>query len=167
MTAAWWGGPTNMGIAMFPDGDPAVANGKPAAELSGIVNGVEHQRSRSSEGRYRPVGAAFAIAPTVSVVIPVKNEARNLPIVFRTVPAWVDEVILVDGRSVDDKLAVARRCRPDIKIVTQPATGKGDALLAGFAACTSDIVVMIDGDGSTDGAEIIRFVAALVAGADY
>jgi len=103
----------------------------------------------------------------VSVVIPVKNEARNLPIVFRTVPAWVDEVILVDGRSVDDTLAVARRCRPDIKIVNQPATGKGDALLAGFAACTSDIVVMIDGDGSTDGAEIIRFVAALVAGADY
>ena len=38
---------------------------------------------------------------------------------------------------------------------------------AGFAACTSDIIVMIDGDGSTDGAEIIRFVAALVAGADY
>ncbi|MDX6389610.1 MAG: hypothetical protein QOJ73_673, partial [Streptosporangiaceae bacterium] len=71
-----------MGIAMFPDGDPAVANGKLSAELTGIVNGVEHQRSRSSEGRYRPVGTEFAIAPTVSVVIPVKNEARNLPIVF-------------------------------------------------------------------------------------
>ena len=53
-----------MGIAMFPDGDPAVANGKPSAELSGIVNGVEHHRSRSGEGRYRPVGAAFAIELT-------------------------------------------------------------------------------------------------------
>lgn len=156
-----------MGIAMFPDGDPAVANGKPAAELTGIVNGVEHQRSRSSEGRYRPVGAEFAIAPTVSVVIPVKNEARNLPIVFRTVPAWVDEVVLVDGRSVDDTLAVARQCRPDVKIVNQTGKGKGDALLAGFDACSGDIIVMIDGDGSTDGAEITRFVAALVGGADY
>ena len=107
------------------------------------------------------MGAAFAIAPTVSVVIPGKNEARNLPIVFRTVPAWVDEVVLVDGRSVDDTLAVARQCRPDVKIVNQAAQGKGDALRAGFEACSGDIIVMIDGDGSTDGAEITRFVAAL------
>lgn len=155
-----------MGIVAFPEGDP-VANGKLSADLSDIMTGTDHQSSRPSQRQYRPVGAAFAIAPTVSVVIPVKNEARNLPIVFRTVPAWVDEVILVDGRSVDDTLAVARRCRPDIKIVNQIATGKGDALLAGFAACTGDIIVMIDGDGSTDGAEIVRFVAALVAGADY
>ena len=115
--------------------------------------------------------AAFAggdsHAPTVSVVIPVKNEARNLPIVFRTLPPWVNEVVLVDGRSVDDTVAVARQCDPGVKIVHQAGTGKGDALLAGFAACTGDIIVMIDGDGSTDGAEMIRFVAALVAGADF
>ncbi len=75
--------------------------------------------------------------------------------------------MLVDGHSVDDTIAVARQCRPDIKIVTQPGTGKGDALLAGFAACTGDIIVMMDGDGSTEGSEIARFVGALVAGADY
>jgi len=101
------------------------------------------------------------------VVIPVKNEARNLPIVLSSLPAWVDEVVLVDGQSVDETVAVARQCHPDIKIVHQIGAGKGNALLAGFAACTGDILVMIDGDGSTDGAEIIRFVAALVAGADY
>ena len=37
----------------------------------------------------------------------------------------------------------------------------------GSQACTSDIVVMMDGDGSTEGEEIVRFVSALVAGADY
>jgi hypothetical protein len=37
----------------------------------------------------------------------------------------------------------------------------------GFEAAKSDIIVMIDADGSTDGAEITRFVAALLAGADY
>jgi glycosyltransferase involved in cell wall biosynthesis len=156
-----------MGIAMFPEGDPAVANGKPSAQLSSIVNGLGHKPPRPGQSNYRPISAAFAIGPTVSVVIPVKNEARNLPIVFRTLPDWVDEVVLVDGRSVDDTLAVARRCRPDVKIVNQTGAGKGDALLAGFDACTGDIIVMIDGDGSTDGAEIVRFVGALVAGADY
>src|SRR5215469_9122901 len=117
--------------------------------------------------RYRPVSAAFAIAPTVSVVIPVKNEALNLPPVLGALPDWVTEVVLVDGRSVDDTVDVARRCRPDIKIFTQPKTGKGDALLAGFKACTGDIIVMMDGDGSTAASEVVRFVGALVAGADY
>ena len=154
-----------MGIAAFQQGDP-LAQSKPA-EKGGTAAGAEHQTAAESPRSYRQVNAGFAINPTVSVVIPVKNEARNLPIVFRTLPHWVDEVVLVDGRSVDDSVAVARQCHPGIKVVHQTGAGKGDALLAGFAACTGDIIVMIDGDGSTDGAEIIRFVAALVAGADY
>jgi glycosyltransferase involved in cell wall biosynthesis len=126
--------------------------------------------SRNGTGddvRYRPLSATFAIAPTVSVVIPVKNEEKNLPLVLRSVPEWVEDVVVVDGRSSDDTVAVARRCRPNVRIVTQPGRGKGDALRAGFRACTGDIVVMMDGDGSTPGGEITRFVAALVAGADY
>ena len=46
------------------------------------------------------------------------------------------------------------------KIVHQTGKGKGDALLAPLAGFTSDIIVMIDdGDGSTDGGEITRFVS--------
>ena len=37
--------------------------------------------------------------PSVSVVIPAKNEARNLEHVFATIPEWVDEIVLVDGHS--------------------------------------------------------------------
>jgi hypothetical protein len=44
---------------------------------------------------------------------------------------------------------------------------KGDALATGFAACTGDIIVMLDADGSTDAGEIPRFVAALRSGADF
>jgi glycosyltransferase involved in cell wall biosynthesis len=130
-------------------------------------NGSADDTAGLTQSEYRLVNAEFALAPTVSVVIPVKNEARNLPAVLGSLPDWIDEVVLIDGRSVDDTVAVAKECYPDIKIVRQAGVGKGDALLTGFAACTSDIIVMIDGDGSTDGAEIIRFVAALVAGADY
>ena len=52
-------------------------------------------------------------------------------------------------------------------IVNQTGRGKGDALRAGFAAATGDIIVMLDADGSTDASEIPRFVAALVNGADF
>ena len=104
----------------------------------------------------------FAITPTVSVIIPARNEAANLPHVLGTLPTWVNEVVLVDGHSVDDTVAVTRALCPRAKVVTQPGRGKGDALHAGFAAATGDILVAIDADGSTDGAEIIRFVGALV-----
>src|SRR4029079_8047757 len=49
----------------------------------------------------------------------------------------------------------------------QRGKGKGDALRAGFAAATGDIVVAMDADGSTDPLEIPAFVGALLAGADF
>jgi len=116
---------------------------------------------------YRPISSALAIAPTVSVIIPARNEAANLPHVFGTLPPWLDEIILVDGHSVDDTVAVTRELCPRAKVIAQSGRGKGDALLAGFAAVTGDIIVTIDADGSTDGAEMTRFVGALVAGADF
>ena len=103
----------------------------------------------------------------VSVVIPALNEARNLPHVFARLPPEVHEVIVVDGHSVDDTIAVARQLRPDVRIVLQTRRGKGNALACGFAAATGDIIAMIDADGSADPAEIPRFVQALVAGADF
>jgi glycosyltransferase involved in cell wall biosynthesis len=105
-------------------------------------------------------------SPTVSVVIPALNEERNLPHVFAALPV-VDEVILVDGGSVDRTVEVARQLRPDVVVVQQTRKGKGNALACGFAACTSDIIVMIDADGSTDPAEIPLFVQQLVDGADF
>jgi glycosyltransferase involved in cell wall biosynthesis len=104
---------------------------------------------------------------SVSVVIPALNEAENLPHVLPRIPAWVSEVLLIDGSSTDDTVAVARRLRPDIRIVQQRGTGKGAALQSGFAAARGDIIVMLDADGSTDPSEIPLFVGALLAGADF
>jgi glycosyltransferase involved in cell wall biosynthesis len=105
--------------------------------------------------------------PRVSVVIPTFNEAKNLPHVFSLLPEGLHEVIVVDGRSVDDTVAVARRLRPDVKIVLQNRKGKGNAMACGFAAVTGDIIVMLDADGSADPREIPLYVKALVAGADF
>jgi glycosyltransferase involved in cell wall biosynthesis len=105
--------------------------------------------------------------PRVSVVIPTFNEAKNLPHVFGLLPADLHEVIVVDGRSSDDTIAVARSLRSDVRIVRQNRRGKGNAMACGFAAVTGDIVVMLDADGSADPSEIPAYVAALVAGADF
>ena len=105
--------------------------------------------------------------PRVSVVIPARNEAKNLQHVLPFIPVIVDEVVLVDGQSTDDTIAVAQQLFPGIRVLQQAGKGKGDALRIGFAACTGDIIVMLDADGSADPAEIPRFVEALVAGSDF
>jgi glycosyltransferase involved in cell wall biosynthesis len=107
-------------------------------------------------------------APTrVSVVIPTLNEVDNLPHVLARLPAGLDEVILVDAQSTDGTVEVALRLRPDVRVLQQTGRGKGNALAEGCAAATGDIIVTLDADGSTDPAEIPRFVAALRTGADF
>jgi glycosyltransferase involved in cell wall biosynthesis len=107
------------------------------------------------------------VFPTVSVVIPTLNEERNIPHVFERIPEDVHQVVLVDGRSIDETVAVARKLRPDVCVVSQTRKGKGNALACGFEAATGDVIAMIDADGSADPGEIPQFVEALVAGADF
>ena len=107
------------------------------------------------------------VSPSVSIVIPALNEERNIPHVFARIPEDVHQVILVDGCSVDRTVQVARDIRPDVCVVSQTRKGKGNALACGFEVATGDVIAMIDADGSADPAEVPRFAAALVEGADF
>jgi glycosyltransferase involved in cell wall biosynthesis len=107
------------------------------------------------------------LLPAVSVVVPALNEARNIPHVFERIPQDVHEVILVDGFSVDDTVAVAREVRPDVRVLRQSRMGKGNAVACGVAVATGDIVALVDADGSADPGEIPQFVRALLDGADF
>jgi glycosyltransferase involved in cell wall biosynthesis len=107
------------------------------------------------------------VVPTVSMVVPALNEERNIPHVFERIPEDMHQVVLVDGRSVDNTVEVARKLRPDLCVVSQTRNGKGNALACGFEAATGDVIAMVDADGSADPTEIPRFVEALVGGADF
>jgi glycosyltransferase involved in cell wall biosynthesis len=123
------------------------------------ISPIDLHSRRSTDG--------YKSEPTVSVVIPAKNEALNLPGVLARLDRDLYEVILVDGKSQDDTVEVARELWPGITIVGQTRKGKGNALACGFAAASGDFIVMLDADGSTDPAEIPRFVNALKEGADF
>ncbi|MFR9749922.1 glycosyltransferase family 2 protein [Nocardia sp. 004] len=110
--------------------------------------------------------SAHRDGPRISVVVPVLNEARNLRQVLPTIPRDY-EVIVVDGGSVDDSMAVVAELRADAIRLRQTRWGKGNALSCGFAAATGDVIVMFDADGSADAREIDAFVATLMAGADF
>lgn len=103
---------------------------------------------------------------SISVVIPAKNEARNIGWVVGRLPSYVDELILVDGRSSDATIDVTKALWPDVVVVHDDSRGKGAALRAGFKAAAGDYVVMLDADGSMDPEELPRFIERLDAGAD-
>jgi glycosyltransferase involved in cell wall biosynthesis len=105
--------------------------------------------------------------PTITVIIPTLNEAENIGHVLARVPAWVDEIIVVDGNSTDGTPEIAATARDGVTIIFQTGSGKGNGIACGMAAAAGDIVVLLDADGSTDPAEIPRFVAALRTGADF
>jgi glycosyltransferase involved in cell wall biosynthesis len=119
------------------------------------TNGQQSDRSQS----YPPVA--------VSVLICTLNEAENLPHVIPGIPEWVYEILLVDGNSTDNTLAVATRLKSDIRILRQPGRGKGDALRHGLAQAQGDIVVTLDADGATDPAELDKFIQPLLNGYDF
>lgn len=106
-------------------------------------------------------------APIISIIIPTLNEAGNLPYVLNTIPTWVDEIVIVDGRSKDDTLRVAKVLAPTIRIIKETRPGKGAAMRAGFEAATGDFIIALDADGSMDGGEIGKFRDAMLAGAEY
>jgi len=131
------------------------------SERTEAVVGVIPQWKRPQRHR----GATSS--PTVTVVIPTLNEAKNIPHVLRRLPESVDEVVIVDGRSTDGTVDIARQILPDCVVVFEERPGKGVALRSGFEAATGDIVVMLDADGSTDPREIPAFVGMLEVGADF
>ena len=72
--------------------------------------------------------------------------------------------LVVDNNSTDGTADVARRCGAEVVFEARP--GYGSAVHAGVVAAQTDIVAVIDGDGSMDPGELPPLVADVEAGAD-
>ncbi|WP_241385504.1 glycosyltransferase family 2 protein [Rhodococcus sp. CH91] len=107
------------------------------------------------------------VKPTASLVIPVRNEARNIAWVLGQIPEEITEIIIVDGASTDVTILTARSVRPDIRVVQQEGVGKGSALRTGFLAAEGDLIVMMDADGSMAPQEIPHYLHFLNNGYDF
>lgn len=108
--------------------------------------------------------------PTVSVVIPCRNEKGNIENAIQRCPLMGDatELIFVEGNSTDGTLEEIERVvayYPDkrIRVLKQDGKGKGDAVRKGFAHATGDILMILDADLTVAPEELPAFYDALVA----
>lgn len=95
---------------------------------------------------------------SVSLIIPAMNESATLTSIIDSVPTYVDEIIVIDGRSKDNTFEIASNHPRVNKVLRQRSRGKGAALSLGFAMATCDLVAIIDADGSMDPAELQVFL---------
>jgi rSAM/selenodomain-associated transferase 2 len=99
----------------------------------------------------------------ISVIIPTLNAAAHLPralapLVAPTVDGLVKQVIVVDGGSADETLAIADAAGCD---VVQCSRGRGAQLRAGAAAARGDWLLFLHADTALEegwGAEAARFI---------
>ncbi len=90
--------------------------------------------------------------PTVSILLPVRNEERYLPaalasLLHQTLTSW--ELVAVDDGSTDATpaiLAEAAHRDPRVRVLPSPQRGLVSALNAGLAACRAALIARMDGD---------------------
>lgn len=108
--------------------------------------------------------------PLVSIILPVKNDARFLPEALACVVAQAHrplEIIFVDGHSTDGSFSIAQNFPyppgVDAQVFTQPATGVTDAWNAAVATAHGDLIAFIGADDRWLPGKLAAQVAALDA----
>jgi glycosyltransferase involved in cell wall biosynthesis len=99
----------------------------------------------------------------IAIIIPALDEAENLPYLIAAIPRPADdhvEVIVADNGSADNTAEAARAI--GARVVSEPRRGYGFACAAGVrAAGSAEVIVFLDGDGSSDPAELPALLAPL------
>jgi len=119
----------------------------------------------------RPEATAVAHHPSVSVIVPARNEAGRIVEIMQRVPdmgEWM-EIIFVEGHSTDKtyetvEAAIASAPGRRLQLWRQPGKGKGDAVRFGFERARGEILMILDADLTVAPEDLPRFYQALASG---
>jgi len=118
----------------------------------------------------RPVAVDSEVnMPSVSIVVPARNEAGNIHSIVNRIPAMGpnDEIIFVEGNSTDNSWEVIQTAQQtygserQIVIAQQTGKGKGDAVRLGFSLARNEILMILDADMTVPPEDLPKFYAAI------
>lgn len=119
----------------------------------------------------RPKSLGELTTPSVSVIVPARNEAGNVRAILERIPEMGSrtEIVFVEGHSSDD---TATRIQEEMRnfferpcqFHRQTGKGKGDAVRLGFAKATGDILMILDADLTVPPEDLPRFFQAIESG---
>ena len=103
----------------------------------------------------------------IAVVVPAYNEARHVEETLRSVPEFVDHVIVVDDCSSDDTAAAIETCAGGriVALRTPENQGVGGATLLGYAKALElecDVAGRMDGDGQMSPEHLYLLLDAVI-----
>jgi SAM-dependent methyltransferase len=106
--------------------------------------------------------------PLVSVIVPARNEAGNIPHIFTRTPDMGSgtELVFVEGHSKDNTFSAIEKAMADnperrCKLYQQTGVGKGDAVRLGFENASGDMLMILDADLTVPPEDLQRFYEAL------
>ncbi|MBI5529810.1 MAG: glycosyltransferase [Deltaproteobacteria bacterium] len=121
--------------------------------------------------RPAPRSDGAKVVPSVSVIVPARNEAGNIPAIFKRVPEMGSgtEIVFVEGGSTDGTFSsiegeMARNPGRRSVLLRQEGTGKGDAVRLGFSRAKGDVLMVLDADLTVPPEDLPRFYEALDSG---
>jgi len=101
----------------------------------------------------------------VSLVILNKNDATGLKVVYPRIPlSCVDEVLVIDGQSVDDSVQYCRA--RGLRVIVQEKLGRGEAFRIAAREIRGDYVIFLSSDGNEAPEDIPQFIRLLDEGND-
>jgi len=109
----------------------------------------------------------------IAVVVPAFNEAQKIARTVRSIPGFVDHVLVVDDCSTDGTSRIARRSqRRGLEVLSHERNrGVGAAIASGYQrarALGADVTAVMAGDSQMDPADLAGLVAVVISGrADY
>ena len=121
--------------------------------------------------RIEPTSTEADSQPGVSIIIPARNEAGNIPSILERTPKMGSEteLIFVEGGSTDKtcetiQKLISNQTRLPARLIKQQWHGKGDAVRLGFSQANNDVLIILDADLSVSPEDLPRFYDALVSG---
>ncbi len=119
----------------------------------------------------RPLRDIALERPSVTVLIPCRNERGNIEPAIERMPRFCDdmEILFVEGNSSDGTFEEIERvieAHPEwtIRALKQDGRGKGDAVRKGFAEASGEVLMILDADLTMPPETLPKFYQALVSG---